>query len=232
MSTLRPRCSVPAACALALALSCGAQEEQRPSAKAEPFFFTGFGREFVGRASAILEAEVVSVERIGVTTMTFVRLLPRSWIHGAPKEEGERADRELGVLGKLASAPAKGTQQLVFLRRDTNTGQLEILAANPCEGERCRRQRAVVEAYLRIALLAPAERFPAFREFQEGELAAKGWPRYHALRELAELAVAEPERFRPEDIARWRKACDSDAEAATVLDRLEREWRKARDARR
>jgi hypothetical protein len=231
MSTPRPLRLLAAACALAL--PSDAQEPVRPRAKAEPYFFTGFGREYVGRASAILEAEVLGVERIGVTTTTFVRLRPKSWLHGAPKgdPERERERAEFGVLGKLATAPAKGTQQLVFLRRDEKTGQLEILAANPCEGERGRRQRAVVEAYLRIAILAPAARFAAFREFQEGELGSAGWPRYHALRELAEVAVAEPERFRAEDLARWRKACDADAEAAKILDRLEREWRKARDAR-
>ncbi|MBL8897925.1 MAG: hypothetical protein JNM84_09880 [Planctomycetes bacterium] len=221
----------PAAIVLALVSTAAAQIDAPQERRSEPFFFTAFGREYVGRASAILEAEVLGVERIGVTTTTFVRLRPEAWLHGAPKGEPERERAELAVLGKLATAPAKGTRQLVFLRRDPKTGQLEILASNPSEGEFGRRQRAVVEAYLRIALLEPAARFPAFREFQEGELTAKGWPRYHALRELAEIAVAEPARWRAEDLARWRKACEPDAEAAKILDRLEREWRKAREAR-
>lgn len=126
MSILRLLRFSSAACALAL--PCEAQQPER-SDKAEPYFFTGFGREYVGRASAILEAEVLGAERIGVTTTTFVRLRPTSWLHGAPKDAPERERAELGVLGKLATAPAKGTQQLVFLRRDEKTGQLEILAA-------------------------------------------------------------------------------------------------------
>jgi hypothetical protein len=212
-------------CAVAELASLG----QAQRAKPEPYFFTAFGREFVARASAILEAEVLSSERIGVTTSTFVELRPLRWLHGSGKADPDRRTERLGVIGKLASSPAKGTQQLLILRRDPATSQLEILAASSCDGELGRRRRAVIEAYLSIALLEPARRFGAF---QEQELRTRGWPRFHALRELAEVAVAEPVRVGAEDLARWRGACTGDAEAEKILDRLEREWRKARDARR
>jgi hypothetical protein len=214
--------------ALALLAPLGAAQSE----KTEPFFFTAFGREFVGRASAILEAEVLSAERIGVTTSTFVELRPTRWLHGPGKVDPEQRDRPFGVIGKLATSPTRGSHQLLILRRDPATSQLEILAANPCEGELGRRRREVIEAYLSIALLEPTRRFAAFREFQERELRTRGWPRFHALRELAEVAVATPSRIAAEDLARWRGACTGDAEAEKILDRIEREWRKARDTRR
>lgn len=219
MLSPRDLASIVLVTGLSSAATGGSPQDPAP----EPRWFTPFAQQFLGKSDLIVIAEVKSVARIGVTEKVVTEIEVTEVLLG------EAHVSRFPVLTDLGHGVVRGSRCLLFLQRTAGTRQFWAQGCVRQDERNYTDKLSLVKDYLEVQGLEASQRFPKVLEHLERRLrAGRSWARWNALRELADLVVAFPERIDENRIRRWAAAFEESPTWRDTVRRLEQEWRKAR----